>query len=333
MLNRLLAVTAGLALSTTAASAAAAPDMNMFKGKTLNYIVATAPGGGYDTYSRLIARYLAKYLPGTRVLVRNVPGAGHIVGANTIYAAKPDGLTIGMFNTGLIYDQLIHRQGVMFDLSKFSWIGKSADDTRALVVSTTSGYKNIDDIIKSKVPIKMAAAGVGSAAYNDTKIVADALHLNVQIVPGFAGNEGEMSMLRKEVVAEVGTAESLEQFVKNGHGYYALCISSSPNALPGVPRASMFVKDDRGKRLLGLVDALSEIGRLTAGPPNMKPEVIAVERAALAMLMKDPQFLADAKKLDLDISPASGEVVDAKIKAALNQPPETIAALKSAAGG
>src|SRR5690348_8059952 len=78
---------------------------NYFAGKTITYIVATSPGGGYDTYGRLISRYMQKYLPGARIVVKNVPGAGNIIGANTIYAAKADGLTIGMFNTGLIYDQ------------------------------------------------------------------------------------------------------------------------------------------------------------------------------------------------------------------------------------
>ena len=331
MLKHLLATAVGAALLWSGAASAA--DLNQFKGKTITYIVATGPGGGYDTYGRLIARYLQKYLPGSRVVVRNVPGAGHIVGANTIYAAKADGLTIGMFNTGLIYDQLIKRQGVLFDLSKFSWIGKAADDTRALMISKSSNLKNIDDIIKSKTPIKFAAAGVGSAAYNDTKILADALHLNVQIVPGFSGNEGEMSMLRNEVVAEVGTAESMEQFVKQGHGYFALALSGDSKALPGVPRASQYVKDDKGKRLLALVETLSEIGRLTAGPPGMPPAVLAAEREALAAAMKDPQLLAEAKKLDLAIDAAPGDVVETKIKAALAQPPETVAALKAAAGG
>ena len=331
MLKHLLATAVGAALLWSGAASAA--DLNQFKGKTITYIVATGPGGGYDTYGRLIARYLQKYLPGSRVVVRNVPGAGHIVGANTIYAAKPDGLTIGMFNTGLIYDQLIKRQGVLFDLSKFSWIGKAADDTRALMISKSSNLRNIDDIIKSKTPIKFAAAGVGSAAYNDTKILADALHLNVQIVPGFSGNEGEMSMLRNEVVAEVGTAESMEQFVKQGHGYFALALSGDPKALPGVPRASQYVKDDKGKRLLALVETLSDIGRLTAGPPGVPPAVLAAEREALAAAMKDPQLLAEAKKLDLVIDAAPGDVVEMKIKAALAQPPETVAALKAAAGG
>jgi len=331
MLKGLLA--AGLSACFLWSTAASAADTDLFRGKTITYIVATGPGGGYDTYGRLISRYLQKYLPGSRVLVRNVPGAGHIVGANTIYAAKPDGLTIGMFNTGLIYDQLLKREGVLFDLTKFGWIGKAANDTRALMLSNASGFKSIDDVLRSKAPIKFAASGVGSAAYNDTKIIADALHLNAQIVPGFTGNEGEMSMLRKEVVAEVGTAESMEQFVKEGHGYFALALSGDPTALPGVPRAAQYVKDDRGKRLLALLETLSEIGRLTAAPPGIPANVLAAERQAFDATMKDPQFLAEAKKLDLDIHPASGAQVEVRIKAALNQPPETVAALRAAAGG
>jgi len=330
MLKRLLMATCGALLL---ASPALAADADYFKGKTITYIVATGPGGGYDTYGRLIAKYIQKYLPGSRVLVRNVPGAGHIVGANTIYAAKPDGLTIGMFNTGLIYDQLIKRQGVLFDLNKFSWIGKAADDTRALMISKTSSFKTVEDMMKAKAPIKFAAAGVGSAAYNDTRILADALHLNVQIIPGFTGNEGEMSMLRNEVVAEVGTAESMEQFVKQGHGFFALALSGNASSLPGVPRASDYIKDDHGKRLLGLLQALSEIGRLTAGPPGIPANILSMERQALNSAMKDPQLLAEAMKLDLDIDPAPGDVVETKIKQALAQPPETVAALKAAAGG
>ena len=331
MLRQALAIAVGLVVLWNASASAA--DDAYFRGKTITYIVATGPGGGYDTYGRLIARYLQKYLPGSRVVVRNVPGAGHIVGANTIYAARPDGLTIGMFNTGLIYDQLLKREGVLFDLNKFSWIGKAANDTRALMLSRSSGFRSIDDFLKAKGPIKFAAAGVGSAAYNDTRILADALHLNVQIVPGFTGNEGEMSMLRNEVVAEVGTAESMDEFVRQGHGFFALAISGDTNALPGVPRAAQYVKDERGKRLLALINALSEIGRLTAGPPGIPAKILNDERQAYDLAVKDPQFLAEAKKLDLDIHPAAGHQVENAIKEALKQPPETVAALKAAAGG
>src|SRR5688572_24142943 len=174
MLKRMLAAALGVGLVCAAASAWAAPapaDANYFKGKTVTYIVATGAGGGYDTYGRLIARFMGKYLPGSRILVRNVPGAGHIIGANTIYTARPDGLTFGMFNTGLIYNQLMGLPGIKFDLTKFSWIGKASDEIRVMVVSTKSGYKSIDDVMKVRTPIKFAAAGVGSAAYLDTRIL------------------------------------------------------------------------------------------------------------------------------------------------------------------
>ncbi len=107
------------------------PRTSDFRGKTITYIVATGPGGGYDTYGRLISRYMQKYLPGSRVVVRNVPGAGHIVGANTIYAAKPDGLTIGMFNTGLIYNQLLKRRKACCSISRNSVGSARLPTTRA----------------------------------------------------------------------------------------------------------------------------------------------------------------------------------------------------------
>jgi putative tricarboxylic transport membrane protein len=314
------------------APALAAP-ADMFRGKTITYIVATTPGGGYDTYGRLIALYLQKYLPGSRIVVKNVPGAGNIIGANTIYAARPDGLTIGMFNTGLIYDQLVKRNGVMFDLTKMSWLGKAAEETRVLLISKKAGFKSFDEMRKARGPIKFAASGVGAASYNDTRILADALHLNVQIVNGFTGNEGEMSMLRGEVMAEVGTADALEEFVANGNGFFGLALSGKDTTLPGVPRVSQYVTDERGKKLLSLLAALSELGRLTAGPPGIPADVLAVERQALTSVMKDPQFLADAKKRNLPIEALPGDVVDAKIKAALNQSPETVDMLKRVAGG
>ena len=101
-----------------------------FKGKGTTYIVATAPGGGYDLYGRLVAQYLQKYLPGSTVIVKNIPGAGNIVGTNTLYASRADGLTIGTFNIGLIYAQMIGREGMRFDLTKMSWIGKASSDPR-----------------------------------------------------------------------------------------------------------------------------------------------------------------------------------------------------------
>jgi len=129
---------------------ARAQDTSFFKGKIINYIVATKPGGGYDAYARLIGRYMQKYIPGVKVIVKNVPGAGHIIGANDTYLAKPDGLTIGTFNTGLIYNQIVGSPGIKFDLAKYSWIGKASSETRVFIVSAKSPYKTFQDILNTK---------------------------------------------------------------------------------------------------------------------------------------------------------------------------------------
>src|SRR4029079_16888241 len=99
-----LSLAAGLLMAAGAKPAAAQSGADFFKGKTVTYIVSTAPGGGYDLYGRLVSEYMQRYLPGSTFVVKNIPGAGHMIGANTIYASKADGLTIGTFNTGLIYN-------------------------------------------------------------------------------------------------------------------------------------------------------------------------------------------------------------------------------------
>src|SRR5215510_9987389 len=233
MLKRLLTIAAAFFL--VPASAAPAPN-EMFRGKTITYIVSTTAGGGYDTYGRMIARYMPKYLPGARMIVRNVPGAGNIIGANAIYTARPDGMTIGMFNTGLIYNQLIGAQGMNFDIAKFSFLGKAATEARAVVLGTNSGFKSFDEMLKAK-DVKFATSGIGTASWFDTRILADALKLDIQLVNNFSGNTAELSMRRGEVAGQIGTVESLEQFVKNGGGFYALEISGDEVHLPGVPRA------------------------------------------------------------------------------------------------
>src|SRR3954465_9384211 len=118
--RRLLFAGASVATGFIVSPCFAQTGADFFKGRAVTYIVATAPGGGYDSYGRLVAEYMQRYLPGTTVVVKNMPGAGHIIGANAVYASKPDGLTIGTFNTGLIYNQLVKTPEIKFDLTKMS---------------------------------------------------------------------------------------------------------------------------------------------------------------------------------------------------------------------
>ncbi len=314
-----------LAAAMIAALAGQALADGYYHGKTLTYIIATSPGGGYDTYGRLIGSYLGKKLGAAKVIFRNIPGAGHIIGANTIYASPPDGLTIGTFNTGLIYAQIMHQQGIQFDLNKFSWIGKASSDARAIVLASNSGLKSFDDLEASKTPVLFAVSGVGSANYTETKMLADGFDLNIKIVPGFNGNEGEMSMMRGEVVGQVASYELLANFVANGNGFYALLIGGS-----GKPQAADYATTDKARSIVSLIDATSNLGRLTAAPPGVDPAVLEELRNAYMAVTQDPTFLADAKKLKLQIDPERGDKVAQQVAAALQQSPDTVKIISAA---
>lgn len=325
MLKGTVRLALGAALALVLASPGAAQE-SFFNGKRLTYIITTNPGGGYDTYGRLVARYLEKHLPGAQVIVENMPGAGHIVGTNSLYAAEPDGLTIGSFNTGLLITQLLDREGVQFDLSKMSWIGKAATDTRSLMVSKECPYQSIEEIRNAPEAVKLAAAGVGSAAYTDTTMIAEALDLNIKIIPGFEGNEGEMSMLRGEVCGQLGSTSSQLPFVQNGNAKFILQIGGT--APEGVPQARDLASTDRAKALVAVIDAQSDIARLTAGPPGIPADRLQVLRDAYMAALSDPDLLAEAKKLEIPIDPASGAEVEQRVEAALNQSPDTLALIK-----
>src|SRR5215213_4113691 len=168
-------VVAAAVLAAGAAQAQSGADF--YKGKTVNYIVSTAAGGGYDTYGRLVAEYMQRNLPGSTFVVKNVPGAGHMIGANTIYASKADGLTIGTFNTGLIYNQLIKAEGVKFDLTKMSWVGKAASEPRVFVVGSQSPIKTFDELRNQKEPVNFATSGIGSSNYVEINSLTNILKL------------------------------------------------------------------------------------------------------------------------------------------------------------
>lgn len=296
-----------------------------FEGKTVTYIIATNPGGNYDAYGRLIGRHLEKKLGADKVIFKNLPGAGHIIGANELYVAKPDGYTIGTFNTGLIYAQILQREGIRFDLNKFRWVGKASADPRVMVLGNNSGLKSFEDLAAATETMRFAASGIGSASFTETKMLADGLDLNIEMIPGYQGNEGEMAMLRGEVVGQVGSLSSLQPFIDAGNGFLALSIGAGSG-----PEAMDYAKTDKAKSIISLINALSSLGRLTAAPPDTPAEVVEELRDAYMAVMTDPDFLAEAEKLGLPIEPARGDVVEGMVKDALQQSPETVEIISAA---
>lgn len=298
-----------------------------YKGKTVNYIVATDAGGGYDTNGRLVAEYMQKHLPGSTFVVRNMPGAGQLIGTNYISASPPDGLTIGTFNTGLIYSQLIEDAGVKFDLSKMSWIGKVAADPRVIVVSKQSGIATLDDLRKHEGRIKFATCGIGCASMLESTMLIKSLDLPVDLVTGYNGNDDQLAMMRGEVQGMFGSRSSFEKFVAEGHGKFIAQIGGDD---PDVPQLDTVADNDAAKEAINLVRAQATISRLTAGPADIPADRLQALRDAYQAAVTDPGFLDKAASLKLPVQPLVGAEVASAIESALGQSPETVTFLKEA---
>lgn len=308
------------------AAAGTANASEFYKGKTVTYIVATTQGGGYDTYARLIAKYLEKHLD-AKVVVKNVPGSGHIVGTNMLAASKPDGLTIGTFNTGLIYAQILKRDDVKFDLRKFEWIGKASADPRAMTVGAKSGIKTFEDLMNLDKPVKFGTSGVGSASYTDTLLLRAAFDLKIEVIPGFNGKEDEKAMMRGEIAGQLGSMSSLESFVENGHGTFVLAVGGNT---PNILQAEHIATTAKAESIVSLVQAMSTLGRLTAAPAGTPAPVVAELREAYKKALTDPALLAEAENLRIPIDPVYGNDVAEIVRDALNQGPETAGIIAAA---
>jgi tripartite-type tricarboxylate transporter receptor subunit TctC len=328
-MNKVIRMTAAAmvvsGLSATAAAAQTGADF--YKGKTITYIVSTAPGGGYDLYGRLTAEYMQKYLPGTTFVVKNLPGAGHLIGANTIYASKADGLTIGTFNTGLIYNQLIQREGVHFDLTKMSWVGKAATDPRVITIGVQSPIMSYQDLLAVKEPVNFSTGGIGASAYVETVMLYNALKLPIKIQTGYYGSDDALAIRRGEIQGTLASRSSWELFVANGQGRFIAQIGGNNK---DVPQLKDIITDEKAKALIALIQSQGDIQRFTAGPPGIPQDRLDALRAAYRKAMEDPELQAKAAKLERPIEPAYGDDVLSMIKVALKQTPETVALLKEA---
>jgi tripartite-type tricarboxylate transporter receptor subunit TctC len=309
---------------------ALASDTEYYSGKNVTYIVATNAGGGYDAYARLIGGYMQKYLAADNVIIRNVPGAGHIIGANTLWRSKTDGLTLGTFNAGLIYGQLLGQKVMQFDLREFEWIGKAAGEPRAIVASENCEIRSAEQLLAAETPVMFGSAGIGSASYSDMMLLADALDIRVKVIAGFDGTEGEMSMMRGEICAILGSTSSFQDFVHAGYGAYILTIGG---LLDGVPNARDFAHTERAKRLIAIIEALAQLGRISAAPPGTPRAQVEAMRAAYKASLEDPALLEEARRMGRPIEPAFGDDVRQLVVNALDQTPDIVAQIEKAING
>lgn len=314
-----------------------ASNHEFYRGKTIHMIVGFSAGGGFDIYSRAIARHMPKYIPGNpNIIVENRPGAGGLIVANHMYKGiKPDGLTIGNFIGTLLLDEIIGRPGVEFKGLNFEYIGVPSPQSGACAVTKASGINSMKDWFAAKAPLKLGGAGQGSLVDNTTKILKAALNLPIQLISGYKGFAD--IRLAMEAGELVGTCHPWEVFkvawtkaIESGDANVILQVTPKPHPdLLKVPLAIDFAKSDDARQLIevGIHDAaiLTRIYSLTPGTPKERVQLL---RKAFMDTMKDQEFLSEAAKAKLDIDPISGEDVDKRIASLYKLKSSTVSKLQ-----
>jgi tripartite-type tricarboxylate transporter receptor subunit TctC len=304
-----------------------------YKGKTVRIIVGAAAGGGYDTYSRTIARHMGKHIPGNpAIVVDNMPGAGFLISANYMYKiAKPDGLTVGHFIGGLFLQQLLGKPGVEFDGVKFGFIGVPTQDNYVIGISKKTGITSMDQWMSSKTVLKLGGVGAGSATDDIPKVLKETIGLPVQIVSGYTGTA--TVRLAYDSGEVQGVCNSWESFratwpneLQSGDLTIVLNTTAKPiSDLPNVPLSINYAKTDEARKLIqALVHSVGPGARPYVLPPGTAKDRIAILQKAFVDTMKDPEFLADAKKAKLDINPLDGAELEKTVKEVFNLDPALI---------
>jgi len=303
---------------------------SFYKGKTIRVIVGASAGGGYDTYSRTIARHMGKHIAGNPTfVVENMPGAGFLISANYMYkVAKPDGLTIGHFIGGLFLQQLLGKEGIEFDARKFEYIGVPAQDNYAIGISKATGITSMEQWLASKTVIKLGGVGVGSATDDIPKVLKEAIGLPTQIVSGYKGTaDVRLAFASGEVQGVCNAWESFKSTwrkeLDSGELIVVVLTTAKPHPeLPKVPLAISFAKTETGQKLIrALVHSVGPTARPYVLPPGTPKERVEILRKAFMETMKDTEFLAEAKKANLDINPLDGAELEKNVKEVFNLEP------------
>ncbi|HEY7714571.1 MAG TPA: tripartite tricarboxylate transporter substrate-binding protein [Candidatus Binatia bacterium] len=321
-------------LSLVLIAASASAQDGFYQGKTVRIIVGASAGGGYDTYSRTIARHIGKHIAGNPTfVVENMPGAGFLISANYMYkVAKPDGLTIGHFIGGLFLQQLLGKPGIEFDGAKFGYVGVPTQDNYVIGVSKkNTGVSSMDQWLKSKTVVKLGGVGAGSATDDIPKVLMATIGLPAQLVSGYKGTaDVRLAYNNGEVQGVCNAWQSFSATWPNElkSGDLAMVLQTTAKSHPelsNVPLAISYAKTDEAKNLIrALVHSVGPAARPYVLPPGTPKDRIMTLRKAFMDTMKDPEFLADAKKAKLDITPLDGAELERNVKDVFTLDPKLI---------
>ena len=330
-------VAAALLLVTLAGQAAAQDVAGFYRGKTIHLIVGFSPGGGYDVYARLLARYYGKHIPGNPTfVVQNMPGAASLKSVQFLDVGAPaDGTTIVTFNPGLITQSLTTPDKVPVKFLNYAWIGNISEDVRVCFTWHATGIKTFADMLKAE-KIVYGNTGIGTSAYTDDRMLAEIFGVKVRMVQGYPGSaDKRIAIEQGELDGDCGSWTSLpEDWLRDRKINLILRFSARP--LPGMPKDLLYagdlLKDPKKQKVFALLAAPALIGRPYVAPRNTPADRLAALKKAFDETMLDAEFLAEAEKQHLLVTPMTGSEVEERLKEIYRAPTDIVAAAKAISG-
>lgn len=298
---------------------------SVYKGKQIRMVIASGPGGGYDTYARVLGRHIVKFIPGAPTIInQNMDGAGGVTAANWTYNIAPkDGTAIlSPFNSTL-FEPLFGNKAAQYDTRKFEWLGSIGKQQQTCLTWHTSPVKTLEDATKTEVVF--AASGAASNSATTPKIVNEMLGTKFKVISGYGSTESRLAVERGEAVGlcqSWGTLKTaapawlqnkqINVLVQTG--------SSRQKDLPDVPLLSEKVSNPQDKAVLALLNLPEDAGRPFAMPPGSPAPLVAALRKAFDQTMADAGFLAEANKVAMEVDPVGGAELQRMIAEAFDSP-------------
>jgi tripartite-type tricarboxylate transporter receptor subunit TctC len=298
-------------LGSSPAMASPAMASTFYEGKTISFVVGLAPGGGYDVYARLLARYFPRYVPGNpKVIVENRPGAASATAATYVYRIAPkDGTVVGVTLEILPLYQKVFAERVGFDMSKVHWIGNMATMNSMIAVSDKSPVKTVSDMRKYEA--SLGSTGVLSLTYIVPALLNSLHGAKFKIVMGYRGtSEIDLAIERGELHGAGGQwtryVSGRPQWIASGKIMPLLQFGLDDDPLmKSAPQLSSLAENDRQRAIYRIISSAPRFARAMWVAPEVPADRVDILRKAFAQALKDPGFLADAAKGNLDISPTS----------------------------
>jgi tripartite-type tricarboxylate transporter receptor subunit TctC len=307
-----------------------------FKSKTITFIIGSAVGGGYDTYSRLLATHLGRHLDGSPTLVpQNMPGAGSIRAANYLYnAARKDGTTIGMLDQAIYLYQILGTPDLKVDATKFHWIGRIFRNSAVLFARREARVQKIEDVFDKELIVSAS----GTASRLNWTVLKNTLGMKFTLIQGYQGTGDSMLAVQRGEVDALSMEWPLlrtmgEPLMRDNKINLLLQTGLEKEAdLSQVPRMVDLARNEDERKLLELFSSPSVIGRSVVAPPGTPPERVAELRRAFTETIQDAAFLADVNRARLQISPLPGAELQAAIARQGDLAPALIERARRAAG-